>query len=624
MRNPAERLNDIVVAVTDAAELVARGHSEFIADPLLIRAAKNILAEIGEAAKGIDDDTLSTMPGVPWKNVKGMRDKVVHDYSDIDLMWETLVHELPRVGEAIAGSTPIDHPTGCYHFRPSLTGEARDIFGSDPRLLVRGRYLQSRSLITKCDNATLKAWPGGTLVAHLQRVSARLATGSSASPTHHNLRSWQFPIFTPDNSQTQGYALAMSELIGRRAESLIAEALTGFRVVIVNGPRQTGKSTLLELSARNAGSLVTLDDRDVLRVARTDPRGLVEGYARPLLIDEVQRGGEPLVLAIKAAVDRAPREMGAFVLAGSSRFLTVPGLTESLAGRARIIDLWPLTQGEISAGADNFIDLAFGPTNDLRLTSPVFLTRPEVMSRITMGGFPAVQSLPTRRLRSAWFEDYLRTLVTRDLTLLSAIRKLDDLPRLVQLLAARTAQELNVASLARDAGINGETLRSYLAPLETIYLHLRLPAWSTNFTSRAKHHPKVHMVDTGLAANVLGLTAERLSTPTTQMAGPLFETFVVNELVRQQAWSDERVRLGHFRDREQREVDLIMEAGDGRVVAVEMKAARDVDETDFRWLAYLRDRLGDRFVNGIVIHLGERPLPFGDRLTALPVSAVWS
>ena len=163
------------------------------------------------------------------------------------------------------------------------------------------------------------------------------------------------------------------------------------------------------------------------------------------------------------------------------------------------------------------------------------------------------------------------------------------------------AQELNVASLARDVGINGETLRSYLALLETIYLHVRLPAWSTNFTSRAKHHPKVHMVDTGLAANVLGLSAERLSTPTTQMAGPLFETLVVNELVRQQAWSEERVRLGHYRDREQREVDLILESGDGRVVAVEMKAARDVDEIYFRWVAYLRDRLGDLFINGIVI-----------------------
>jgi uncharacterized protein len=410
----------------------------------------------------------------------------------------------------------------------------------------------------------------------------------------------------------------MSGLIGRRAEGLIAEALTGFRVVIVNGPRQSGKSTLLELFARESGSLVTLDDRDVLRVARTDPRGLIEGYPRPLMIDEVQRGGEQLVLAIKAAVDRAPQDLGAFVLAGSSRFLTVPGLTESLAGRARIIDLWPLAQGEISGGSDSFIDRAFAATP----TS--FLTRLDVMNRITLGGFPAVHSMPTARLRSAWFEDYARTLVTRDLTLLSAIRKMDDLPRLVQLLAARTGQELNVASLARDAGINGETLRSYLSLLETIYLHLRLPAWSTNFTSRAKHHPKVHMVDTGLAANVLGLTAERLATPTHPMSGPLFETFVVNEVVRQQAWSEQRVRLGHFRDREQREVDLIVESGDGRIVAVEMKAARDVDETDFKWLVYLRDRLGDRFVNGIVVHLGERPLPFGDRLTALPVSAIWS
>lgn len=416
----------------------------------------------------------------------------------------------------------------------------------------------------------------------------------------------------------------MNELISRRAQGLITEALTGFRVVIINGPRQSGKSTLLELFARESGSLVTLDDRDVLRVARTDPRGLIEGYQRPLMIDEVQRGGEPLVLAIKAAVDRAPREMGAFVLAGSSRFLTVPGLTESLAGRARIIDLWPLAQGEIWGGSDSFIDRAFAPTADVRATRAPFLSRHEVMSRITLGGFPAVHSMPTERLRSAWFEDYVRTLVTRDLTLLSAIRKIDDLPRLVQLLAARTAQELNVASLARDAGINGETLRSYLSLLETIYLHLRLPAWSTNFTSRAKHHPKVHMVDTGLAANVLGLTQDRLSTPTSQMAGPLLETFVVNEIVRQQAWSDERVRLSHFRDREQREVDLIMESGDGRIVAVETKAARDVDETDFKWLVYLRDRLGDRFVNGIVVHLGERPLPFGDRLTALPVSAIWS
>lgn len=415
----------------------------------------------------------------------------------------------------------------------------------------------------------------------------------------------------------------VNELFPRRAESLLVEALSGFRVVIVNGPRQSGKSTLLELLAKVSGTLVTLDDRAPLRTARTDPTGFVEGFGRPLLIDEIQRGGDPLVLAIKAAVDRAPREVGAFVLAGSSRFLTVPGLSESLAGRARIIDLWPLTQGEIFGGSDSFIDRAFRTPNDLRADDTEPLSRLDVMRRIVQGGFPGALAMPTERLRGAWFEDYRRTLITRDLTQISAIRQVDELPRLLQLLAARTGQELNVASLGRDAGINVETLRSHLALLETIYLHHRLPAWSTNFSARAKHHPKVHLVDSGLACDLLGVSADQLAVPTNAFAGSLFESFVVNEIVRQQTWSFERVHLGHFRDRDKREVDLILEARDGRIVAVEMKAARDVDEGDFRWLAYLRDRLGDRFINGIVVHLGERPLSFGDRLTALPVSAVW-
>jgi uncharacterized protein len=417
----------------------------------------------------------------------------------------------------------------------------------------------------------------------------------------------------------------MKELVRRQAEALIDEALAGFRVIIVNGPRQSGKSTLLELFAeQRSGTLLTLDDREVLRAAKTDPRGLVEGYERPLLIDEVQRGGEPLILAIKAAVDRAPRDVGAFVIAGSSRFLTVPGLSESLAGRARIIDLWPLTQGELAGTSENFIDLAFRPTSNLRAVTPPFLSRIETMKRITLGGFPAIHTLPTDRLRAAWFEDYRRTLITRDLTQLSAIRQVDDLPKLVQVLAARTAQELNVASVANDSGVNAETLRSYLALLETIYLHHRLPAWSTNFTARAKKHPKAHIVDSGLAADVLGLNADRLAIPTSAFAGHLFESFAVNEILRQQPWATERTHLGHFRDSDKREVDLIIESPDGRIVGVETKAARDVDESDFRWLAYLRDRLGERFVNGIVVHLGERPLSFGDRLTAVPVSTLWT
>jgi uncharacterized protein len=281
---------------------------------------------------------------------------------------------------------------------------------------------------------------------------------------------------------------------------------------------------LLELLAKRSGTLITLDDRGTLRTARTDPGGLIGVYGRPLLIDEVQRGGDLLVLSIKATVDRAPREMGAFVVAGSSRFLTVPGLSESLAGRARIIDLWPFTQGELTGGTDSFIDLAFGSPSDLRAAEAPLLSRSQVMKRMTLGGFPEALTMPNERLRSAFFEDYRRTLISRDLTQLSAVRQVDELPRLVRLLAARTRQEVNVESLGRDAGINAEKLRSHLALLETIYLHQRLPAWSTNFTTRVKHHPKIHMVDSGLACDVLGVSAEQLANPTNAIAGALFES----------------------------------------------------------------------------------------------------
>lgn len=413
------------------------------------------------------------------------------------------------------------------------------------------------------------------------------------------------------------------ELRPRRAAGLVEEALSAFRVVVVNGPRQAGKSTLLELQAGPAmARVVTLDDRPILRLARTDPAGFVQDFSKPLFIDEVQRGGDPLVLAIKAWVDRHSGERGQFLLAGSSRFLTVPTLSESLAGRVRIVDLFPFSQGELDAAPDGFVDGIFGDASRLRELNPPPLRRAQVMERIVTGGFPPVQDLTTR-LRSAWFADYTRTLVQRDLAELRRVRQVVEIPRLIRLLAGLSGSELNVAFLARSLDLAPDTVRSYLALLETIYVHHALPAWSAGFANRAKRRPKVHFVDAGLAAAVLGLGVERLSVPTESRAGPLLETFVVGELARQRTWSETPVELFHFRDRQQREIDVVLESADGRVAAVEVKAAIDVDDHDTRWLRWFRDRLGDRFVHGVVLHLGDRPLPLGDRLTALPVSALW-
>ncbi len=414
------------------------------------------------------------------------------------------------------------------------------------------------------------------------------------------------------------------ELRKRRIEELAVEATLGFRVVILNGPRQSGKSTLLQaMHASMGGTLLSLDDREPLRSARTDPAGFVEHRSRPLFVDEIQRGGDPLILALKSFVDRHPSP-GQFILAGSSRFLTVPGITESLAGRARIIDVWPFTQGELTGGSDRLIDLLFGVTSQLREVETDAVTRLEVFRRVTTGGLPDAVSMPNDRLRRAWQSDYVRTLIERDLRQMRFPRQVVDLPRLVTLIAQRTSEELVPASLAQALGLSHDTVTDYLGLLETIYLHHTLPAWTPGLTGRVTRRPKIHLVDSGLAATLLGTTPEVLTVPESPLAGPLLETFVVNELLRQTTWSDLQIRLYHYRDEAKREIDVIAELPDGRIVGIEVKAANDVDETDFRHLRYMRDKLGERFVNGVVIHIGGHPQTFGDRLTSMPVSAIWS
>ena len=414
-------------------------------------------------------------------------------------------------------------------------------------------------------------------------------------------------------------------LTERRLLGIASEALTAFRVVVVNGPRQSGKSTLLAmLHSQIGGTSLTLDDREFLRSARTDPTGFVTDRIHPLLIDEVQRGGDPLVIAIKADVDRHAQERGRFVLAGSSRFLTVPTITESLAGRVRILDLWPFSQGEIDGTNDDLLDRLFQPTDALRALRPNVFSRADIMERVTRGGFPTAVGIENRRLRRDFFVDYLRTLAQRDLVELRQPRSVVDVPRLLQATLARTAQELVPTNLANTFGLSHDTVRDYLGLFETIYTHFLLPAWSTNLSSRASRRPKLHAVDTGLAAAVVGIDAQSLTQPENSSAGPLLESFVAGELQRQVAWSETLARLYHYREHEGREIDIVVEAADGRIAAIEVKAAHDVDKHDFRHMAAIRDKLGDRFVNGIVLHLGVHPTSFGDRLTALPISALWS
>lgn len=409
----------------------------------------------------------------------------------------------------------------------------------------------------------------------------------------------------------------------RRLERIIDEALRAFRVVVVTGPRQAGKTTLVQRTLAGGGSFARLDDEPTLQATLADPVGFATFGDTPRAFDEIQRGGDPLVRAIKAVVDQS-KEPGQFLLNGSADFLTVPTISESLAGRAAFLELWPFTQGEIDGTPDGFLATAFAAPDALADAEPSDLTTAHYFERICAGGFPEALGMAARSRRT-WFRNYIRTVTERDITELTGARRSQQLPRILSLLAARTANELVVAHVHDSSGLGSRaTTEDYIAYLEMTYLTITLPAWSRNLTRKITRHPKIHLTDTGLAAHILGKDPAALARPTDPARGPLVETFVFNEIHRQTTWLDDEIRLYHLRDRDGAEIDIVAESADGRIVAIEVKSAPTATATDARWLAWLRDKTGDAFTAGIVLHTGPRPYRLGDRIHALPVSHIWN
>jgi predicted AAA+ superfamily ATPase len=407
-------------------------------------------------------------------------------------------------------------------------------------------------------------------------------------------------------------------LVPRQAEALVREALTDTRVVLVNGARQAGKSTLTRFVASGSRSVALrlLDDSATLQAAHDDPAGFVQ-HDGLMVIDEIQLAPE-LLRAIKVAVDLDPTP-GRFLLTGSSRIMAMRNLPDALPGRIEIIELWPFSQGEISDGPDRFVDAAFihGPHVDHTSS----LRRRDYLERATVGGFPeAVRRAPRRR--GAFFDPYLTTLIERDVLELANIQRHGELLKLLSLLAARAGGLLVPSTLAGQAGIPRTTLVRYLELLSAVFLVKTVPGWSTGHTQRAIATGKLAFVDTGLACHLLGQDANRLGDPG-GAAGPIMENFVAMELARQLTWSEQRARLFHYRTKDQMEVDAILETPDGRVIGIEVKAGATVRTEDLAGLRHLAQRVGDRFVAGYVLYTGHQTLPFGPKLRALPLDALW-
>ncbi|MER5625287.1 ATP-binding protein [Streptosporangium sp. NPDC002544] len=412
----------------------------------------------------------------------------------------------------------------------------------------------------------------------------------------------------------------LGRVVRRNAESLVREALADTRVVLINGARQSGKSTLTTLVASTGESPLTrsLDRPEILAAAQEDPNTFVE-HSGLLVIDEIQHAPE-LLRSIKYQVDTDSRP-GRFLLTGSARVLGLKSLPDALPGRMETIELWPFSQGEIDGGADDFVDsvfrLADGPLPILSGDS-----RRALALRIARGGFPEAVARPDPRRRRRFLASYVNTLIERDIRDLSDISKPADLRRLLQLVAARTGQLLVAANLASDLSVSAKTVQRYLDLCEEIFLIKRVPAWSSNLATRAIATSKVACVDSGIAAYLLGLDENRLATGG-DLFGPLLEGFVLMELARQLSWAEEDVRLFHYRTKDQVEVDAVLETADGRVAGVEVKASATVRSDDFRGLRLLERQTGDAFAAGVVLYTGDQSLSFGPRLKALPVSALW-
>ena len=396
-------------------------------------------------------------------------------------------------------------------------------------------------------------------------------------------------------------------------------------MIAMHGPRSVGKSTLLRRFAeRNKVDVVDLDDLVVRDAVAASPSVIIDATT-PICIDEYPY--VPQVLdALKARLNREGVRPGVAVLTGSTRQDAVPRTAQALTGRLHSFVILPLSQGEIRGEHENLLSsLREDPAATVAAHPTSSTARGDYAALIAAGGFPlALQR--TGSSRDRWFDDYVRSSIDRDAAELARVGQRESLAALLSHLASRTAQVLNIASLADALQRNRKTLEGHLRLLEDLFLITRLPAWGKTLNARATGSPKAHMVDSGLAARLLRIGPEKLASldpATLTEFGHLLETFVVGELRKQVSWLDESVTVGHWRTSDGDEVGLVVEFDDGRVLAFEAKAGERVPGKDLAGLRKLRDRLGARFVAGVALSLGSRSYTYEERLHVMPVDRLW-
>lgn len=405
-------------------------------------------------------------------------------------------------------------------------------------------------------------------------------------------------------------------LYPRRIQPRIAEAMHDTPVVLLAGPRQAGKTTLVRQMAENGLRYLTLDDELTLLSAREDPVGMIRGLDRAV-IDEIQRAPQ-LLLAIKKSVDE-DRRPGRFLLTGSANLMALPAVADSLAGRMETLSLLPLSQSEIEGCSTNWIDSVF---SGRILNVGVPAVGSDLVERVIRGGYPEAISRSSSKRRVAWARQYIDAIIQRDVRDVASIEKLDQLPRFLRALAQTAGQMCNYSQLGGQVGLDGKTASRYIGILEQMYLLRRIDVWARNRLNRVIKTPKLQFIDSGLLATILDLDSAEVQQDRTRF-GNVLETFVFGELLKHTTTAEGDYRLMYYRDADKFEVDVVIENAAGHLVGVEVKAAATVKQGDMRGLRKLSSLAGDQFKMGVLLYDGNETMPLGDGIWAAPLSTLW-